>query len=175
MKILLHCCCGPCTIHPLSSLRAAGHTVHGFSANHIHPYTEWRRRLDTLQTFAAEEDLPLILDQNYRLGEFLRAVVYREANRCSWCYHDRLQCAATIARRGRFDAFTTTLLYSKFQRHELIREIGESVGRERGVPFYYEDFRSGWKAGIEASRRRGMYRQQYCGCIFSEEERYRKR
>ena len=99
-------------------------------------------------------------------------MVYRENSRCPVCYHDRLRATARLARASRFDAFTTTLLYSKFQRHELIREIGESVGREVGIPFVYRDFRTGWKAGIETSKRLGMYRQQYCGCIYSEKERY---
>jgi predicted adenine nucleotide alpha hydrolase (AANH) superfamily ATPase len=77
-----------------------------------------------------------------------------------------------MAKRGKFDAFTSTLLYSKFQKHDRIRELGESVARAVGVPFVYRDFREGWKHGVETSKRLGMYRQQYCGCIYSEKERY---
>jgi hypothetical protein len=77
-----------------------------------------------------------------------------------------------VARRGGFDAYTTSLLYSRFQDHERIRETGEAVARSSGVPFLYEDFRAGWKEGIEESRRLELYRQQYCGCIYSEKERY---
>ena len=77
-----------------------------------------------------------------------------------------------MARRGKFDAFTTTLLYSKFQKHEQIRTIGEAVGKAVGVPFHYRDFRTGWSEGVEVSKRLGMYRQQYCGCIYSEKERF---
>ncbi len=172
MKILLHCCCGPCTIYPLETLRAAGHQVHGYYYNHIHPYTEWQQRRETLADYAEEAVLPMIYDEQYRLVEFLRQNVYRESRRCLFCYHDRLEHTAKIARRGKFDAFTSTLLYSKFQQHEQIRKIGESVGKTVGVPLFYEDFRSGWKEGIEASKERGMYRQQYCGCIYSEGERY---
>ncbi len=172
MKILLHCCCGPCAIYPLRQLRAAGHQVHGYYYNHIHPYREWQQRLATLEEYAADQDLPLITDRRYRLVYFTRQTVYRENQRCSFCYHDRLTAAARIARRGRFDAFTSTLLYSKFQQHELLREIGAAAGKAAGVPFFYEDFRLGWQEGIAVSRERQMYRQQYCGCIYSEGERY---
>jgi hypothetical protein len=79
-----------------------------------------------------------------------------------------------VAKRGKFDYFTTTLLYSKFQKHDEIKSIGEAVAKDVGVKFYYYDFRDGWKEGIEESKRLGMYRQQYCGCIYSEKERYFK-
>ena len=68
--------------------------------------------------------------------------------------------------------FTTTLLYSKRQKHQLIREIGEEVGRRHAIPFIYRDFRQGWQQGIRRSQELGLYRQEYCGCIFSEQERY---
>ena len=83
-----------------------------------------------------------------------------------------VKTTALLAKRGKFEAFSTTLLYSKFQKHELIGEIGQAVARETGIPFYYRDFRKGWKEGIEASKALNLYRQQYCGCIYSEKERY---
>jgi predicted adenine nucleotide alpha hydrolase (AANH) superfamily ATPase len=101
-------------------------------------------------------------------------VVYREKDRCTYCYHDRLRTTALLARRGKFDYFTSTLLYSKFQNHDLIKSMGESIAKSTGVPFWYEDFRSGWKEGIKKSKDREMYRQQYCGCIYSEKERFFK-
>ena len=84
----------------------------------------------------------------------------------------RLTRAAQIARRGRFDAFTTTLLYSRFQKHDLIRSIAEGVAAQQGIPFYYRDFREGWSEGVRISKEIGMYRQAYCGCIYSEKERF---
>jgi predicted adenine nucleotide alpha hydrolase (AANH) superfamily ATPase len=105
----------------------------------------------------------------------MRSVSFREGERCRICYHMRLRHAAQLARRGRFDAFSTTLLYSKFQKHDLIREIGESAGAEAGVTFLYRDWRDGWKEGVEASKAMGLYRQAYCGCILSEQERYAPR
>ena len=104
----------------------------------------------------------------------MRNVAFRENDRCSFCYHDRLRSTALIAKRGNFDYFTSTLLYSKHQKHEQIRTMGVSVGKSVGVPFYYEDFRIGWKEGIESSKEMEMYRQSYCGCIYSEKQRYFK-
>jgi predicted adenine nucleotide alpha hydrolase (AANH) superfamily ATPase len=177
MKILLHTCCAPCTIYPLRRLRDDGLTVMGYFYRHnIHPYTECLRRQETLEVFAAQEDLKLIIQEGYDLEGFVRNVVYREQDRCRHCYFDRLRSAARVARKGKFDAFTSTLLYSKYQKHEMIREIGTAIAKETGVPFRYQDFRPDWQAGIEASKRAGMYRQAYCGCIYSEKERfYRKR
>ena len=173
MKILLHACCGPCTIYPLGQLRDAGMTVMAFFYRHnIHPYQECLRREETLREWAETVGLKVIYQEGYDLEGFIRNVVHREQQRCPTCYHDRLRTTALMAKRGKFEAFTSTLLYSRHQRHDLIREIGESVGRQVGVPFYYADFREGWKAGIEASKAAKMYRQSYCGCIYSEKERY---
>ncbi|GAB4277645.1 MAG: epoxyqueuosine reductase QueH [Deferrisomatales bacterium] len=176
MKILLHTCCGPCTVVPLRRLRAEGARVMGVYDNpNVHPYTEWGRRRDALEELARREELPLLPVGDYALEEWVRAVAFREGERCRICYHLRLRRTAYLARRGRFEAYSTTLLYSKFQRHELIREIGEAVGREVGVRFLYRDWREGWSEGVEASKALGLYRQPYCGCIYSERDRYAPR
>jgi len=73
------------------------------------------------------------------------------------------------------EGFTTTLLYSKYQKHDLIRELGDRMGQENGIPFVYHDFREGWQEGVRVSREIGMYRQPYCGCLYSEKERYGRR
>jgi predicted adenine nucleotide alpha hydrolase (AANH) superfamily ATPase len=172
MKILLHCCCGPCAVYPVSRLRRQGHELRAYFSNHIHPFTEWQKRLETLQAWAAENDLPVIVDERYELVDFLQQAVFRESRRCLFCYRDRLEKSARLAQKSGFEAFTTTLLYSKFQQHETIRELGEELGRRYGIGFHYEDFRHGWKEGIAASKAAGMYRQQYCGCIYSEGDRY---
>ena len=173
MKILLHLCCGPCTIYPLRVLREEGAEVHGFFYNpNIHPYQEWQRRRQTLADYAAAVSLPLTVPPGYDLEDFLRQVVYRETQRCRFCYALRLQATARLAKERDFDAFSSTLLYSRYQQHDRIREIGSQIGQELGIPFYYADFRLGWQEGIEASKRLGMYRQQYCGCIYSEKDRY---
>jgi predicted adenine nucleotide alpha hydrolase (AANH) superfamily ATPase len=175
LKILLHICCAPCSIYPVKTLRGGGLDVMGFFYRHnIHPYTECLKRQETLQSYAAEIDLRVIYQEGYELESFIQNVVYREKDRCQYCYHDRLRTTALLAKRGKFDYFSSTLLYSKFQKHDAIKAIGEAVGKSAGVPFLYEDFRQGWKEGIETSKKRKMYRQQYCGCIYSEKERYYK-
>jgi predicted adenine nucleotide alpha hydrolase (AANH) superfamily ATPase len=173
LKILLHICCAPCTIYPLRILRGEGNEVCGVFYNpNIHPYREYRRRLDTLKSFAGREGLPVIREEGHPLDLFFRQVVFREEGRCRHCYHLRLLHTARLAKEGRFDAFTTTLLYSRFQKHDLIIEIAESVAGSQGIPFLYRDFREGWLEGVRVSKENGMYRQPYCGCIYSEEERY---
>jgi predicted adenine nucleotide alpha hydrolase (AANH) superfamily ATPase len=173
MKILLHVCCGPCSIYPLDALEKQGHELRGYFYNpNIHPFTEYWRRRETFQAYAEKMGLPVIWDETDQMEDYFRNVAFREGERCRLCYSMRLQKAAQIAKKGKFDAFTTTLLVSPFQRHDLIKELGTAIGAQVGVPFYYEDFRVGFKEGVAKSKEEQMYRQQYCGCIFSERERY---
>ena len=173
MRILLHICCANCVIFPFLQLKGKGEEVVGYFFNpNIHPYQEYLRRAGTLETFAAKLGLPVLWDRSYPLEEFLRDIAFREAERCRFCYYRRLTATARVARGGKFDAFTSTLLYSKFQNHELIKELGQLVVLEVGVPFYYEDFRKGWSEGMAKTKKLGLYKQQYCGCIFSERDRF---
>ena len=147
-RILLHTCCGPCTIIPLRTLRDQNWEVHGFFFNpNIHPYQEFQRRLDALRQLAVSRGLPLIVRAEYPLEDFLRQVVFREQDRCLVCYAMRLDAAARLAKKSRFDAFTTTLLYSKRQKHELVYTIARDAASRHGIAFHYTDFRSGWKEG----------------------------
>ncbi len=175
MKILLHICCAPCLIYPLKTLRNEGFDIMGFFyKNNIHPYTECIRREETLKSYSSSMDLSVIYQEGYDLEGFIRNVAFRESNRCDYCYHERLKSTALIAKRGKFDYFSTTLLYSKFQKHDAVKSIGDAVGKSVGVKFYYDDSRKGWKEGVETSKKLKLYRQQYCGCIYSEKERYFK-
>lgn len=173
MKLLMHVCCGPCALYPLKALLEEGHGVHGYFFNpNIHPYTEYERRRDTLAAYAENEGWTVIYAQEYPVEEYFRMTAYRETERCRFCYILRLKQSAGVAKRGGFEAFTTTLLVSPFQKHELIREAGEAMAAQYGVPFLYRDFRVGFKEGVRRSKEIGMYRQQYCGCVYSEKERY---
>ncbi len=175
MKLLMHICCGPCTIYPLKELRTHGHDVTGFFYNpNIHPYQEYARRQETLRSYAEKILLNVIWMKSYLLEEFLSQVASRPEERCVYCLTDRLKHTAEEAMKEKYDAFTSTLLYSRFQKHDLIRQIGESLGRQAGIPFFYQDFREGWNEGVRISRELGMYRQPYCGCIYSEKERFCK-
>ena len=173
LKIILHICCGPCTIYPLRILREMGHDLTGYYFNpNIHPYLEYKRRAETLCAYAGEKELPVIWAEDYGMEAFFRMIVGQEDDRCRICYTLRLQETARVAKEGGFAGFTTTLLYSKFQKHDIIREVGERLGREVNIPFVYIDFRAGWQEGVRLSRELGMYRQPYCGCIYSEKDRY---
>ncbi len=173
MKILLHICCAPCAIYPVKILQSENFEVMGFFYRHnIHPFTECLKRQEAVESYSSSIGMKVIYQEGYDLEGFIRNVVFRESERCFYCYHDRLRSTALVAKRGKFDYFTSTLLYSKFQKHDRIRSIGEAVGRSAGVKFFYNDFRTGWKEGIEESKQSGLFRQQYCGCIYSEKERY---
>jgi predicted adenine nucleotide alpha hydrolase (AANH) superfamily ATPase len=174
MKILLHICCGPCATFPVKALRGAGHDVTGFWYNpNVHPYQEYQRRLEAARSYAEQAGLYLIVHDEYGLKEFLAAVPFLEPEqRCPVCYEMRLRRTAAVAQGSRFDAFTSTLLVSPHQQHEAIRTIGEQVAAETGVALHYEDFRPGFKKHRELSEHYGLYRQKFCGCIYSEYERF---
>jgi epoxyqueuosine reductase len=169
----MHACCAPCSIYTLKSLRTEGMDVVGYFFNpNIHPFTEFRKRLETLEHFAATSRLPLVVDKEYDIESYLQRILDKGEERCLSCYGMRLERAFQRAADSNVDGVTTTLLYSKYQRHDAIKKIGEELADRFRVRFIYRDFRIGWKEGIEESRKLNMYRQQYCGCILSERDRY---
>lgn len=174
-KLLLHCCCGPCATYPISEIKDQLDVTAFFYNHNIHPFKEFKKRLNTLETYLKDINIPLVAYREYELKEFLRDAVFNEEKRCTFCYKVRLKKSAEYAKENGFDAFSTTLLYSKYQNHELIINYGKQYAEEFGVEFYYSDFRVGWQEGIDESIARDMYRQPYCGCIYSEQERYDKR
>lgn len=176
MNILMHVCCGPCTIYPLQSLRAEGIEVKGYFYNpNIHPYREFKRRIGGLVTVAEEKKFSVEIDRNYGLTEYLRKIVYKEEKRCFLCYDMRLERVAKKAAEQGLDGFTSTLLYSKYQNHGLLKQKCEQLAEVYGLSFVYRDFREGWQQGIDESIALDIYRQPYCGCIYSEQERYDKK
>lgn len=176
MNLLLHMCCGPCSCYPVKVLREQGIEPTGYFFNpNIHPYKEWDMRLKAAEEFAARSEMKIITDKHYMLRDFLRRALAAEQvenGRCRMCYTWRLEETARYAAENGFDAFTSTLFYSIYQQHELMKETAEHFAKVYGVKFHYEDFRPGWQEGIDMSLEMGLYRQPYCGCIFSEEERY---
>lgn len=176
MNVLLHICCANCAIYPVSKLRDAGHEVAGYFFNHnIHPYQEYRKRLEAVEEYAIKTDLEVVYKDEYLLEDFLAQVASEPANRCTYCYQSRLKQAAEYAANKGFDAFTSSLLYSRYQNHEMICKMGEELSNHYGIIFLYEDYRVGWQEGIKTSKEMGLYRQQYCGCIYSEKDRYHPR
>jgi len=175
LKLLVHTCCAPCFIAPYRQLGDSGIKPDAFWFNpNIHPLLEYQKRRNALRDFAKQEGIELIEAGGYGLCDFLQNTIKDIPNRCSYCYTTRLEAVAREARAGNYQAFSTTLLYSKYQKHELIIDIALQMSARYGVEFFYQDWRSLWQQGIKLSKEAGMYRQQYCGCIFSEEDRYRE-
>ena len=196
MRLLLHVCCAGCACYPLIKLRQVkvqgkDLEITGFWYNpNIHPYSEYQNRMMTMGYFSQKENLPMIWKDEYALEEWLEAIrgefdltgpslrksrgpgCWTKEKRCEKCYNLRLKKLAEEAKQKGYDYFSTTLLYSKFQKHHSIKEICQKLKNQYNVDFYYFDFRIGWKEGIEISKKMGLYRQHYCGCIFSEKEKY---
>ena len=175
MKLLLHICCAPCSIMCIRSLRDEGIEPTGFWDNpNIHPYTEYRMRRNTLTDYCKSVGLELILHGEYGLRPFVRAVAEDIDGRCVRCYEMRMDAAARYAAENGFTHFSSTLFISPYQKHELLKQAAEDAAARYGVEFLYRDFRPFFKEGQERARELGLYMQKYCGCVFSEEERYQK-
>ena len=175
MNILLHTCCAPCLIYPLELLRLEGFEVTGFFYNpNIHPLLEYNERKKALTIL--NPGIKLIYPE-YLPEEFFRAVNLNEVTpaRCAICWRQRLAKTAAIASEKGFKYFSTTLLVSPYQDHELLKKIGNDIAKEVGVEFYYSDFRPGFRKARDEARAKGIYMQKYCGCIYSDIERFRKK
>ncbi len=183
-KVLIHLCCGPCSIVPIQVLQDKGYKVSGYFANpNIHPLSEYLRRRESTEEVANKMGIDMFWqDDIYNVSNWLETV-YKQGIadnkgglRCLYCYDSRLKLTQKTAQSHGFDAFTTSLFYSKHQRHELILKAGEKIEQETpNVQFLYQDFRAGWQKGIDTSKEWGLYRQNYCACIFSETERFQKK
>ena len=190
MKLFLHTCCAPCAVQCVETLAGEGLWPDLFWYNpNIHPYTEYRSRRDSLRDFAGHTGLSLVIEDDYGLRSFIKTVSSIEESgvqtgssgvsgghctwhRCSYCYRLRLEKAACLAAEKGYDAFSTTLLISPYQNHELLKATGEELAALYRIEFLYRDFRPCFRRGREQARQAGYYMQKYCGCIYSEEERY---
>ena len=176
MKLLMHTCCAPCSVYCIDSLREEGiePTLYWYNPN-IHPYMEYKMRRDTLKEYAESININAIFNENYGLRDFCKNVIDDLENRCSnYCYRVRLEETAKFAKENGFDTITTTLLVSPYQKHDEIAKIGTEIAEKYGLSFLYRDFRTGFREGQSKARELGLYMQKYCGCVYSEEERYSK-
>ncbi|MCI8589845.1 MAG: epoxyqueuosine reductase QueH [Clostridiales bacterium] len=175
MNLLLHTCCAPCSIKCIETLREENiePTLYWYNPN-IHPFTEYKMRKETLIDYAKQINASLIVQDEYGLRPFIEKVYPDFENRCQVCYEMRLEATAAAAAEQGYDGFCTTLLISPYQNHDLICQVSEKLAERYGVLFVYRDFRPYFREGQNKAKELGLYRQKYCGCIFSEEERYRK-
>lgn len=177
MKLLMHTCCAPCSVYCIDSLRQEGiePTVYWFNPN-IHPYREYKQRRDCLEQYTESIGVNAIFEEDYGLKNFCKKVVNRLETRCQdYCYPVRLEQTVEYAKKNGYDSFSTTLLVSPYQNHDLITNIAQELAQKYKLQFLYRDFRIGFRQGQEKAKDLGLYRQKYCGCIFSEEERYLRR
>ncbi|MFQ5997469.1 MAG: epoxyqueuosine reductase QueH, partial [Dehalococcoidales bacterium] len=168
-------CCAHCTAYTANYWREQGYEVSALWYNpNIHPYTEHQQRLEAVKSLGQEINLPLIVTEGYDMMTYFRRVVGHEAEgeRCRYCFRLRLSKTAETARQMGFSAFTTTLLISPQQRHDLIKETGNKLAEETGVEFLYADLRKRYSDSRHLTKSLNLYRQRYCGCIYSEWERY---
>ena len=178
MKLLMHTCCAPCSVYCIDTLRAEGiePTLFWYNPN-IHPYKEYEARLNCLKEYSESINVKLIVEDEYGLDDFCKNVSKSIESRCvDYCYPIRLRRAFQYAKENGYDTVTTTLLYSIYQKHDYIKKLCEELSKEYEIDFLYRDFRVGfWEGHNKAKQELGLYMQKYCGCIFSEEDRYLKK
>lgn len=172
MKVLLHACCGPCMTAFDKYFREKGIEYGVFFYNpNIHPYKEYIKRFETLKMYTDRVGVELIAEHSFRQHLWENEFNGLDAGkRCRKCYETRLGHAAEAALENGFTHFATTLLISPYQNHEMIREIAEKAAEEFGVGLYYKDFREYFREGQNIAREEELYRQKYCGCIYSYNE-----
>lgn len=167
MKLLLHMCCGPCSTYPAQELLKEGFDIQGFFYNpNIHPIEEHIRRKENVEKFCSISNIPVVINDEFRQAEW-ETMEDDGVDRCTRCYSLRMEEAARYAAQNGFDGYTTTLLVSPYQKHDLIKELGEHYGHKYKVQFEYRDFRPGFRQGQQMARDLELYRQKYCGCILS--------
>lgn len=176
-RLLLHACCAPCSSSVLE--RVFPHfdiTLFFFNPN-ITDEEEYKKRLDELYRLVKvvyNGEIPII-DGSFTPDSFFEAAKGLESEpeggaRCKVCYRQRLLRSAEIAKEGNFDYFCTTLSVSPYKNAEKLNEIGGGLAEEFGIKYLFSDFkkRQGYVRSIELSKELGLYRQNYCGCVFSQ-------
>ncbi len=176
-KVLVHTCCAPCVIKCAEVLKNEEicPVLYWYNPN-IHPWTEYNTRKINLINFAEQSNINYVIIDEYNIKNFIVGVYpnFSVDNRCKKCYETRLENTVKYAQKNNYRFFTTSLLISPYQNHELIKEICVNLSQKYEVKFLYRDFREYFRAGQQEAHERKIYVQKYCGCIFSEQERYLK-
>ena len=172
MSLLLHCCCGPCAMYPVDLLLKDDRDIDLLWYNpNIQPQFEWDRRLENLGKVAEHYGVKLITVGDACEEEYWKSEEYLSEypTRCDMCYDRRMDVVAKYAAEHGYSSFCTTLLVSPYQQHDKIAAVSEQKAEKYGASFEYMDFRPGFRQGQDMAREIGLYRQKYCGCIFSLE------
>ena len=178
-KLLLHACCAPCSSYCIEYLSNYFEITILYYNPNIYPDTEYQRRLDELKTFLPKriyKNKVNLVEDTYDQEDYNKAVkglenLGEKSTRCYECYKLRMERAAKYAKEHDFDYFTTTLSISPYKISKWINEIGEELCSKYGINYLYADFkkRNGYKRSLELSKEYNLYRQDYCGCIYSKE------
>lgn len=173
-KMLLHCCCAPCTAYVVELLGHRYELTLFFYNPNIHPEYEYKKRLAELKNFSLKKGLKLITGE-YAVNEWLKKTDGHEKDpergeRCKICYFERLEKTAMLAKEERFDMWGTTLTISPYKSDKIINFLGNELEDKHGVQFLKANFKEqgGFQKSLELSKRHNFYRQNYCGCLFSQ-------
>lgn len=170
-KILLHICCGPCATASIEKLKKEGYEVVGFYYNpNIHPSCEYKKRLSEAKKLAEKTNIQLIVPE-YNPDEYFKAVKGAENDmekRCPKCWELRLAATAKKAKEFEICYFGTTLRISPYQNQEKLLGIGKEIAKKHSIKFYETDLVCEFHHSVELSKSLELYRQKYCGCIFSK-------
>jgi predicted adenine nucleotide alpha hydrolase (AANH) superfamily ATPase len=154
--------------------RRQGYSVRGYWYNpNIQPYTEHQARLEAMKSLAEQIELPLVIADGYDIYEYFHRVAGDEPGRCGHCFRLRLSKTAIATQEIGLDAFSTSLLISPHQQHDLLGSVGRELAGETGLDFAYADLRKRYSESRRITKSRQLYRQQYCGCLYSEGERHK--
>ena len=174
-NILVHICCAPCTAYSFEKLVNDGYNVTGFFYNpNIHPTKEHDRRLHELKIFFEKENYKLIIKKDHFTVWFEATEGFNQekegGKRCEVCFKLRLEATALLAKQEGFDGFTTVLTISPHKNSEVINQIGRDIEEKVGINFIEENLKKqdGVKKSLELSAKHGFYRQNYCGCVYSQ-------
>lgn len=184
-NLLLHSCCAPCSSHVIETLSPYFNITILYYNPNIEPIEEYNKRKAEEIRFINEfphENLLTLIDCDYDNNLFHQTVKGLEnlpegGNRCFLCYKLRLQKTAELAVANNFDYFGTTLTVSPYKNSQKLNEIGKELSEIYNIKYLYSDFKknNGYKRSIELSQKYNLYRQDYCGCVFSKQERENKK
>ncbi|MBF0548804.1 MAG: epoxyqueuosine reductase QueH [Candidatus Riflebacteria bacterium] len=175
MKILLHTCCGPCLGGSIQTFINENHQITAFWENpNIHGFFEFRNRFESFCKIVKQLGIPTILGSQEFLPElFFKTLEGKKpSERCFHCFKLRLSSTAKVAAQMGFDSFCTTLLISPYQKREYLLKAGREAAEEFNISFFETDLRNQFPRTHQAIRDYELYKQKYCGCIFSEKERF---
>ena len=188
-KLLMHCCCAPCFTYIENDIKLNGilneegkkekvDLTACFYNPNIHPRVEYERRKNAFIKFCKIKECKNVIIDEYNMKDYVRFVVENVGKdkkykvRCEYCYYMRLKKVFEYAKENEFDVVATTLTISPYQNHTLIEKAGRRLEKEYGVKYLTTDYREHFREGQNMARELGIYMQKYCGCVFSEEERY---